>query len=57
MVVIRGIGAHFQQWKVNTLAESSEKLRCINFGSQRLQISFMDSLKFIKESVANMIKS
>ncbi len=48
---------NFQQWKVDTLAESSEKLRCINFGSHRIQISFMDSLKFIKESVANMIES
>ena len=36
---------YFQSWKIDTIAESSEKIRCIQFGKADIQISFMDSLK------------
>ena len=36
---------YFQSWKIDTIAESSEKIRCIQFGKNDVQISFMDSLK------------
>ena len=35
---------YFQSWKIDTIAESSEKIRCIQFGKADIQISFMDSL-------------
>ena len=43
--------------KLEIMAESSEKLRCIKFGKGDLQIQFLDSLKFVKNSLDGLIKS
>ena len=48
---------YFQSWPLDTLAESSEKIRCIQFGKNDVQIVFLDSLKFMKDSLANLIVS
>jgi hypothetical protein len=48
---------YFQSWKIDTVAESCEKIRCIQFGKGDIQISFLDTLKFVKEPLAKLIES
>ena len=45
------------QMKLEVLAESSEKIRCIKFGIGNLQIEFLDSCKFLKDSLDNLVES
>ena len=45
-------------FKLDVLAESSEKMRCIQFGTgSDIKIMFLDSLKFLKGSVESLIES
>ena len=46
-----------ESFKINVLAESSEKIRCIQFAFGDIQITFMDSRKFLKESLEKLIAS
>lgn len=43
--------------KLDVLAESSEKIRSIKFGIGNLQLEFLDSCKFMKDSLSNLVES
>jgi len=47
----------FNTFNLDVLAESSEKIRCIQFGLGDIKIMFLDSLKFVKDSLENLIES
>ena len=47
----------FSAFKLDVLAESSEKLRCIQFGMCDIKIMFLDSCKFLKGSLESLIES
>ena len=45
-----------KDWKLDTLANSTEKLKCISFGPARMQIRFIDTCSFLRGSLEKLIE-
>ena len=45
------------KFNLKVIAESSEKVRCIQFGFRDINIMFLDSLKFVKGKMEKLIES
>jgi hypothetical protein len=45
-----------EKWNIDSIANSSEKLKCISFGPQRMQMRFIDTCAFLKNTLEKLIK-
>ena len=43
--------------RLDVIAKSSEKIRSIKFGVGNLKLEFLDSCKFMKDSLSNLVES